>query len=134
MSRAKGGVVLVDGPCAGTYSVRRAPYFLRAVRFESVQDVLDQLHDSPRLGETVYVYELDTSERHFDPDRWMQATGGFICPPPSATGTYRYRPDVAGDMVYRTDDWRAWARAQRIPVGTVDGITGEPREAGEVRA
>jgi len=110
--RRVGGVHLVDGPCAGHYSVRRAPHFLRAVRFESVQDVLDQLADSPRLGETVYVYELDTSEPWFDPESFERATHAIICPTPAAQGTYRHRADVDGNDVYTTADWRAWCTAQ----------------------
>jgi len=110
--RSKGGVVLADGPAAGHYSIRRAPHFLRAVRFETVQDVLDQLNDTPRLGETVYVYELDTSEPWFDPESFERATLAIICPPPGARGTYRHRADVDGETLRETEAWRAWCRAQ----------------------
>jgi hypothetical protein len=129
--KAKGGVVLADGPAAGRYSVRRAPHFLRAVRFENVQDVLDQLNDEPRLGEKVYVYELDASEPHFDPDVWARTHNAFICPTPGASGTYRHRPDVDAEALRETSSWRAWCRAQQVAVPLVDGVTLEP--VGEAR-
>lgn len=127
MTRAKGGVVLEDGPCAGTYSVRRAPHFLRAVRFEAKQDLLDQLDDEPRLGERVYVYEAIPGTI-FDPDT-LARTGTFLCPPPGASGRYRHRPDVDGEALRTTAAWRAWARAQPAPIALLDGVTLERREA-----
>ena len=131
-SRRSGGVVLADGPCAGTYSVTRAPHFLRAVRFELKQDLLDQLTDEPRLGETVHVYEVDPSQPHFDPDTWARQMNAIICPPPGATGTYRHRADVDGEELRDTAAWRAWCRAQIVDVPLVDGVTLERREAGQV--
>lgn len=59
MTRSRpGGVVLLDGPAAGTYSVRRAPRLLRAVVNENgITDLLDGLADTPLPTERVHVYE-----------------------------------------------------------------------------
>jgi hypothetical protein len=126
LSRHGGGVVLEDGPCAGTYSIMRAPHFLRAVRFENVQDLLDQLNDEPRLGETVHVYEA-LPGTIFDPDT-LARTGTFLCPPPAASGRYRHRADVDGEELRTTTAWRAWARSQPASVPLLDGVTLERRE------
>jgi hypothetical protein len=125
--RSKGGVVLGDGPAAGRFSVRRAPYFLRAVVDEYGKvDILDQLNDEPARAELVYVYEADGPL--FDPDA-LARTGTFLCPPPAASGRYRHRPDVDGQTVRTTVAWRAWARAQPAPEGPtlLDGVTLEAR-------
>ncbi len=129
MTRSKGGVVLVDGPAAGTYSVRRAPYFLRAVmnNRSGTRDLLDQLNDEPRPIEAVYVYEAEPGSL-WDPDM-LARTGTFICPPPGAHGRYHHRADVDGEQLRTTAAWRAWARAQPAPAELLDGITLERREA-----
>lgn len=134
MRRGKGGVVLVDGPAAGQYSVRRAPHFLRAVKSGATADLLDQLSDVPMPDERVYVYELDHAEPHFDPDTYMRVNRAFLCPPPGATGTYRHRADVDGEQLRETPAWRAWCRSQPVAVPLVDGVTLEPREPGTVPA
>lgn len=128
MSRSKGGVVLEDGPAAGRYSIRRAPYFLRAVvdRRSGRIDLLDQLNDDPMPTEAVHVYEA--SGPLFDPDT-LARTGTFLCPPPGASGTYRHRADVDGEALRETAAWRAWARAEPVPDGRtlLDGVTLEAR-------
>ncbi len=43
-------LTLVDGPCKGTYLVKRAPIYLRAVKDieDGIKmDVLDQIEDRP---------------------------------------------------------------------------------------
>jgi hypothetical protein len=118
MSRG-GGIVLEDGPAAGTYSVRRAPHLLRAVvsRSDGRVDLLDQLHDEPRPIEAVFVYEA-VAGTVFDPD--MLARGGtFLCPPPGASGKCRHRADVDGEELRTTEAWRSWARAN-APADTID--------------
>lgn len=128
--RAQGGVVLEDGPAAGTYSVRRAPYFLRAVTSPDGggrTDLLDQLHDTPMPTERVHVYEAIPGTL-WDPDT-LARTGTFLCPPPGASGRYRHRPDVDGEQLRDTAAWRAWARAQPAPVPLLDGVTLQRREA-----
>lgn len=124
MSRGRrtGGVVLVDGPCAGTFSVTRAPVYLRAVkaRSDGHLDLLDQVADEPRPIEDVFVYRLDPEQPHFDPQAWAEQHRSFICPPPGATGTYRWMPDVAGNLLRDTAAWREWARAQPFERPTID--------------
>jgi hypothetical protein len=123
-----GGVVLEDGPCAGDYSVRRAPHFLRAVLHASgATDLLDQLNDVPLETEAVCVYEA-LPGTIFDPDT-LARTGTFLCPPPAASGRYRHRTDVDGEQVRATGAWRAWARSQPASVPLLDGVTLERREA-----
>lgn len=124
MARSKGGVVLEDGPAAGRYSVRRAPYFLRAVVGRTGhRDLLDQLHDMPMEGEAVHVYEavpgtiVDWSQRH----------DIIVCPTPGASGQYRHRPDIDGEPLRTTEAWRSWARSQPTAEPVVDGVTGKPR-------
>lgn len=128
MTRAKGGIVLEDGPAAGIYSARRAPHFLRAVvaRSDGRVDLLDQLYDEPRPIEDVFVYEAEPGSV-FDPDT-LARTGTFLCPPPGASGRYHYRADVDGEELRTTAAWRAWARAQPASVPLLDGITLERRE------
>lgn len=129
MSRhGKGGVVLLDGPAAGTYTVGRAPHFLRAVvsRSDGRVDLLDQLHDEPRPIEAVHVYEAEPGSI-FDPDT-LARTGTFLCPPPAASGRYHHRVDVDGETLRTTSAWREWARAQPATVPLLDGVTLERRE------
>ena len=129
-----GGVELVDGPAAGRYSARRAPWFLRAVvdRTNGTRDLLDQLDDRPVPGEAVHVYEAEPGSL-WDPDMIRRVQHVIICPPPGARGVYRHRPDVDGETLRETSAWRAWCRSQPIPVPTLDGVDLTPREAGEVR-
>ena len=128
MSTKHGGVVLEDGPAAGSYSVRRAPFFLRAVvTADGQRDLLDQLQDSPRDDEMVYVYEAEPYST-FDPDM-LARVGTFLCPPPAASGRYRYRPDVDGEALRSTEAWREWARKEPAPVALLDGITLQQHEA-----
>ena len=50
-------MTLVDGPAEGTYMVRYAPEYLRAVvDRKGGKDVLDHPNDDPRDSEAVHVY------------------------------------------------------------------------------
>jgi hypothetical protein len=120
--KPRGGVVLEDGPGAGRYSIARAPWFLRAVvsRVDGKVDLLDQLTDEPHEDEAVHVYEAVAGTL------FTLAAGIIVCPPVSASGTYRHRPDVDGERLRTADAWRAWARSQPAPVPLVDGLTAEP--------
>ena len=116
--------MLEDGPAAGRYSVRRAPYLMRAVGHASGHtDLLDQLNDEPLETELVYVYEAIPGTIV----DWSQHRDWIICPPPGASGRYRHRPDVDGETLRTTAAWRAWARAQPTADPVVDGVTGEAR-------
>lgn len=113
-------LTFVDGPAAGRkLGCRRAPHFLRVVvhRRTGRIDVLDQLTDEPMPLEDVHVYEATgpTSD-----GEGMARRGIIVCPPPGGTGEYRYRPDVDGQRVRSTPDWRAWARAQVTDIPLVD--------------
>jgi len=109
-SPTRGSVVLLDGPAAGRYSVRRAPYFLRAVIARDGRlDLLDQLHDEPRPVERVHVYEAAGPLWSAEAER---RAGTIICPPPGASGEYRHRPDVDGEQLRETEAWREWCRSQ----------------------
>lgn len=99
-------ITLKDGPAQGSYAVKRAPLFLRAVVGPgNKQDVLDQLDDTPRADERVYIYRLEGevgwAHVHFGgKDR---ARTGFY-----ATGTYRHLADVDGEALRETAAWRQW--------------------------
>jgi hypothetical protein len=114
------GVKLLDGPAKGTYSLRRAPLYLRAVvTAKGKVDVLDMLDDRPRPGERVYVYRADDSPEF--PSRFMLSDSIYVCvrtkdgagaQAGGATGTYRHLPEVDGELVRETAAWRAWVAAQ----------------------
>lgn len=97
---------LVDGPCKGTYLVKRAPLFLRAVlNKEGKADVLDQIEDTPEKSEGVYVYQLEGNAG------WVHLHGtkvhGFY-----AMGTYHHLSDVDGESLRDNAAWQAWATAR----------------------
>lgn len=110
---------LLDGPAEGSYAVKRAPLYLRAVVDEGTgkADVLDQLHDTPRPTERVHVYKLQgeagyvrvcfTGPRHGE---------GY------ATGDYLQVADVDGEQFRETAAWREWVIQQtRAPVNPQTG-------------
>ncbi len=101
-------LTLVDGPCQGTYMCKRAPVFLRAVKGKDNAgntDVLDLVDDTPTSGEEVYVYKLEgtagTVHLH------MKKGSGWY-----AFATYRYLPDVDGEVLRGNEAWQAWATDQ----------------------
>lgn len=52
-------IQFIDGPANGvTLNLRRVPVLLRVVCADGQWDALDQLHDTPKPTETVYVYRL----------------------------------------------------------------------------
>jgi hypothetical protein len=94
---------LKDGPCKGTYLVKRAPVYLRAVKNEKGEtDVLDQPDDSPDDSETVYVYEREGSAGtiHIDGEK---IHGRY------ALAFYHHLADVDGQKLRVMEVWRAWA-------------------------
>ena len=53
-------LTLIDGPCQGSFMVKRAPRYLRAVKdADGSTDVLDQVEDTPKPSEKVYVYRME---------------------------------------------------------------------------
>lgn len=97
---------LLDGPAEGTYAVKRAPAFLRAVVGPSGNDLLDQLNDTPAADEVVHVYRI----RNDGPKGWVQ-----VCRGPGsgrfAIGEYTHLADVDGELLRDTAAWRSWCRA-----------------------
>ena len=100
---------LLDGPCEGTYLCKRAPVFIRAVKGKDNAgntDVLDLVEDTPTSGESVYVYQLqgDAGTVHLN---FGGGKGGWYM-----MGTYRYLPDVDGEMLRENGQWQIWAKSQ----------------------
>lgn len=84
-------VRLLDGPATIETETRRAPALLRAVvDADGRIDVLDLLFDEPRPTERVFVYRAI----------------------PDARGDYRWVPEVDGETLRTTRDWRAWVASQ----------------------
>jgi hypothetical protein len=82
---------LLDGPAAIEAEARRAPALVRAVvDADGRIDVLDLLFDEPRPTERVFVYRAV----------------------PGASGDYRWMPEVDGEGLRATKDWRAWVASQ----------------------
>lgn len=126
--RTQGGMVLEDGACAGRYSTTRAPHFLRAViDADGHVDLLDQLVDVPTPRETVHVYQA-VPGTIVDPDGYRRM-GIIVCPPPGASGRYRHRADVDGELLRDTAAWRAWALSQPAPYPLLDVTTGQLQPA-----
>ena len=93
---------LKDGPVAGTYMCKRAPFWLRAVvDANGKKDVLDQLDDEPAATEKVYVYRCvsEVGHVHINAKRGR----GFY-----AMADYEYLADVDGDgqpdVIYESDE------------------------------
>ena len=98
---------LLDGPAEGTYALKRAPAYGRAVVTDRGEtDVLDQLEDIARPGETVSVYRLVTpvSTIHVR----MSGRGSGFYP----MADYEHMPDVDGEAMRDNAAWREWAQAQ----------------------
>lgn len=101
---------LVDGPCKGSFMVKRAPLFLRAVKKteldgEGETDVLDQLEDTPAADEEIYVYE------RFGGTGWVHIDGKGIHGT-YVIATYRLMPEVDRGPLRDNAAWQAWARAK----------------------
>lgn len=129
-------VVLLDGPCEGTYSVRRSPHFLRAVISKTgKRDLLDQLNDEPRADETVHVYEADGHTWSVEQARYQ---GIFLCgrgmDRTAADGDYTYRADVDGETLRDRDAWREWCFAQPHSMPLYDPFTGKLDKPNHLRA
>lgn len=104
----------LDGPAAGTsLLLKRAPQLLRVVQdTNSTFDALDQLHDTPALGERITVYERVTKPSTVHINAGRKGCGWF------QIAEYRaIDPQPADADVRVTIRWREWARAyqQRSP-------------------
>lgn len=103
-------VTLVDGPCVGTYMVKRAPTFLRAVQIinffgEGETDLLDQIEDTPDDDEKVFVYkrEGDAFRAHI---HGPKVTGWY------QVANYRFLPEVDGETLRDNKQWQDWCIKQ----------------------
>lgn len=104
-------IELKDGPCKGTYLVKRAPLFLRAVKDKNGQtDVLDQLDDTPRESEVVYIYQLDGEAGWIH--LYARGKGGKAATGFYMTGAYHHLPEVDGQILRETSRWQQWVTEQ----------------------
>lgn len=95
---------LLDGPCEGVYYCKRAPVFLRAVINQETdwKDCLDQVEDTPKDLEIIYVYKLEGEPG------WIHIHGskihGFY-----ASGNYHFMPELDGEKLRDNLAWQEWA-------------------------
>jgi hypothetical protein len=68
------------------------------------KDVLDLPEDAPTAQERVYVYQRVTHAR-FVHVNGIHVNGVF------ATGDYKFMPDVDGEALRETREWRRWETA-----------------------
>lgn len=114
MAKAQGGILLVDGPAAGArLPLRRCPAYLRVVidRRTGKIDALDQLDDTPRAGEAVYVYQGDPATLFAlrgDIIVCVRGEHGGLAAAATAKGEYHHLADVDGEQLRGTATWRAW--------------------------
>lgn len=111
------GFCLIDGPVEGTFAVRYAPVFLRAVvaRDSGILDVLDERTDTPNENEEVYVYKLlkgSGAHMHlnFHVDVQFDEEGEHIHPDTGfyASGLYYWMPEVDGELLRDNRTWEQW--------------------------
>lgn len=103
-------ITLTDGPAEGSYAVKRAPLYLRAVVApDGMTDVLDQLTDTPRLREQVSVYRRTTEAGtvHVRLSGSARRASGFY-----AWASYEHMPEVGGEALRDNETWRAWCEQQ----------------------
>jgi hypothetical protein len=102
-------LTLKDGPVAGTYLVKRAPLFLRAVIDAKTdeKDVLDALDDQPEESEYVFVYQRVGEAYVVHLLMSPRSRSGFY-----SMAEYRLRDDIDGRLVRTTESWRAWVASQ----------------------
>lgn len=118
-------IKLNGGPAEGSYAVKRAPIFLRAVipakvgRAKPKGDVLDQLEDTPAEGESVSVYQREGEAGivHIN----GRKVKGFY-----ATAEYHWLEDVDGEALRDNDIWQEWAIVQMDRIQNDDNILSPP--------
>lgn len=101
-----------DGPAAGkVLDLARAPLLLRVVIDDAgTVDALDQLSDSPRVGEKVYVYRLVSNDGsvHVCGTKNGRRWGATL-----QRTVYRLHEQQPDDKAARwTTDWQRWATEQ----------------------
>lgn len=100
-------IELKGGPCEGSYMVKRAPVYLRAVvDGEGKKDVLDLVEDTAKDEEQLFIYKLE-GEAGVVHLNFGGGKGGWY-----ALGTYHYLPDIEGEPLRNNSEWQKWALAQ----------------------
>ncbi len=100
-------IELKGGVCEGTYMVKRAPIYLRAViDNEGKRDVLDLLEDTPKENESVHIYRLE-GEAGVVHLNFGGGKGGWY-----ALGNYHHMPNIEGEFLRSNNEWQKWALAQ----------------------
>lgn len=108
-----------DGPAKGTVlTLRRAPFFLRVVVKSGEVDALDQLDDTVRAGEVVFVYQLTGP-----PGRaFIDGKGGGRC---CMTANYRLIDGQPGQNVLNdSEKWPQWVEQNRHRANDCDWMKG----------
>ena len=101
-------LTLNDGPCKGTFMVKRAPVFLRAViDGKGETDVLDQVEDMPKKNEKIYVYKRVGLENMCHIKMVKRSESGWY-----ALADYWYMPEVDGEQFRDNGEWQQWATVQ----------------------
>ena len=104
-------MTLLDGPAKGSYLVKRAPLFLRAVVNSAGKgDVLDQIDDTPAADETISVYRRVGEAGHVHLNMRDRRRTGFY-----ALASYEWLADVDGETVRETREWHAWCSLEPKP-------------------
>ena len=102
---------LLDGPCKTDLLVHRAPLYLRAViGRKGVIDVLDQVEDTPKKTEKIYVYKREEGWVDIHISMTPRSHSGFY-----VIAKYHYLPDVDGESLRDNEEWQKWAFAQMQP-------------------
>jgi hypothetical protein len=123
-------ITFLDGPAQGqTLALKRAPRFLRVTRFRAKEfDALDQLDDTPRVGEMLFAYEIAEYQGvyHLLCGRGAKSASGFY-----QQGAYRFVVDQPDDATMRdTERWRQWCMARKdesaVAVSRSSSLTPDP--------
>lgn len=104
----------IDGPAKShTLFLKRAPIFLRVVTDSTGEwDALDQLTDTPRFGEKIFVYQLVSGRTRVHLQRRVK--GRRVCGFYEG-GEYRFVVDQPADEILRArESWEAWETAEPI--------------------
>jgi hypothetical protein len=124
-------ITLFGGPAAGTYVVKRAPIYLRAV-VDSVsgeKDVLNELEDEPSANETVSVYKREGEASTVHLLMSPRKLSGFY-----ALAKYKHLTDVDGESLRETVVWQAWVADQvGQPIDFQTGVILDETAADEKR-
>lgn len=95
-----------DGPAKGQHlRLQCAPRYMRVTQHGAKFDALDQSHDQPLPGETLYAYQIVGTPGvcHMR----IKGGGGFY-----AIATYRIVPDQPPDALMRSNTaWQALCKA-----------------------